>query len=150
MDFLSTYFLCCLGRNKKDKQTSRCSITLSAPEALNEVTQFRGEAAMTGDLPFNIFQRPARSDAALVPFTTHRGDECSPPPRGFGNELISWSVALLDAKPDRTCEELERLLTTAIRKQVPDSLSVDVSLRISRPTRIAREDGKLTTKCACE
>ncbi|EME79646.1 uncharacterized protein MYCFIDRAFT_208855 [Pseudocercospora fijiensis CIRAD86] len=76
--------------------------------------------------------KPAHTSDALLPFNQHRERRARPPQTGgTGLELVSWSVAVLDAQA-RSCFEIEHELVKAIKTIVPPTTSVDVSLEAEK------------------
>ena len=115
------------GKDKnKQRPMSRLSTLIGTPSSLGESLQFRG-SARAGHLPHQVFQKPAHTSDALLPFSQHRERKARPPQTGgTGLELVSWSVAVLDAQA-RSCFEIEHELVKAIQAIVPPTTSVDVS-----------------------
>ncbi|KAF7192658.1 hypothetical protein HII31_06017 [Pseudocercospora fuligena] len=121
------------GKDKnKQRPMSRLSTLIGTPSSLGESLQFRG-SARAGHLPHQVFQKPAHTSDALLPFSQHRERKARPPQTGgTGLELVSWSVAVLDAQA-RSCFEIEHELVKAIKTIVPPTTSVDVSGQLRTP-----------------
>ncbi|KXT15677.1 hypothetical protein AC579_6119 [Pseudocercospora musae] len=126
------------GRNKQ-RPMSRLSTLIGSPSSLGETVQFRG-SARAGHLPHQIFQKPAHTSNALLPFSQHPDDGAAARPPytgGTGLELVIWSVAILDAQA-RSCFEIEHELIKAIKTIVPPTISVDCTVTVTHTLTSSR------------